>query len=109
MVLNTPLNHKRSPYYYNTDVCKDPNDYRSSRPEVFRKKGVLRNSAKFTGNHLYQCLFFNKVAGLQACNFILKMTLVQVFSCEFCEISKNTFFHRIPLVAASVISSKWTA
>ena len=25
----------------------------------------------------------------------------QVFSCEFCEISKNTFFHRTPLVAAS--------
>ena len=28
----------------------------------------------------------------QACNFIEKETLVQVFSYEFCEISKNTFF-----------------
>ena len=28
-------------------------------------------------------------------------TLVQVFSCEFCEISKNTFLHRTPLVASS--------
>ena len=37
-----------------------------------------------------------------ACNFIEKETLAQVFSCEFCEISKNTFFHRTPLVAASV-------
>ena len=36
---------------------------RSSRPEVFCKKGVLRNSAKFTGKHLCQSLFFNKVAG----------------------------------------------
>ena len=27
-----------------------------------------------------------------ACNFIKKETLAQVFSCEFCEISKNTFF-----------------
>ena len=27
-----------------------------------------------------------------ACNFINKETLAQVFSCEFCEISKNTFF-----------------
>ena len=25
----------------------------------------------------------------------------QVFSCEFCKITKNTFFHRTPLVAAS--------
>ena len=27
-----------------------------------------------------------------ACNFIKKETLAQVFSCEFCEISKNTLF-----------------
>ena len=27
-----------------------------------------------------------------ASNFIKKETLAQVFSCEFCEISKNTFF-----------------
>ena len=32
--------------------------FRSSRPEVFRKKGVLRNFAKFTGKHLCQRLFF---------------------------------------------------
>ena len=43
--------------------------------QVFFKKGVLRNFAKFTGKHLYQSLFFNKV-----------------FSCEFCEISNNTLF-----------------
>ena len=36
-----------------------------------------------------------------ACNFIKKETLAQVFSCEFCEISKNTFFYKTPLVAAS--------
>ena len=58
MVLNTPLSHKLSSYYYNADVCKDPNDYRSSRPEVFCKKGVLKNFAKFTGKHLGQSLFF---------------------------------------------------
>ena len=37
---------------------------RSSLPEVLCNKGVLRNFAKFTGNHLCQSLFFNKVAGL---------------------------------------------
>ena len=55
---------------------------RGSRPEVFSKKGVLRNFAKFTGKHLCQRLFFNKVAG----------ALAQVFSYKFCEIAKNTFF-----------------
>ena len=49
---------------------------RSSDPEVFCKKGVLRNFTKFTGKHLCQRLFFNKVAG-----FIKKETLTQVFSC----------------------------
>ena len=38
-----------------------------------------------------------------ACNFIKKETLAQVFSFEFCEISKNTFFDRTPQVAASVL------
>ena len=33
----------------------------------------------------------------EACNFIEKDTLAQVFSCEFYETSKNTFFFRIPL------------
>ena len=37
--------------------------FRSSRPQVFCKKGVLRNYTKFTGKHQSQSLFFNKVAG----------------------------------------------
>ena len=69
---------------------------RSSPQEVFSKKGILRNLAKFTGKHLWQSLFFNKLAGL-----IEKETLAQVFSCEFCQISKNTFSCRTPPMAAS--------
>ena len=38
----------------------------------------------------------------ESCNFIKNETMAQVFSCEFCEISKNTSFYRTPLVAASV-------
>ena len=37
----------------------------------------------------------------EAYNFIKKETLAQVFSCEFCEISKNIFSYRTPPVAAS--------
>ena len=33
---------------------------------------------------------------IKACNFTEKETLAQVFSCEFCEISKNTFCYRTP-------------
>ena len=61
---------------------------RSSRLEVYCKKDVLRNFAKFTGKHLCQSLFFNKVADQEI--------LAQVFSCEFCEICQNIFFYRTP-------------
>ena len=54
------------------------------------RKSVLRNFAKFTGKHLCQSLFFNKVAGT-ASNFIKKETLAQVIACGFCKIFKNTF------------------
>ena len=40
----------------------------------------------------------------KTCNFIKKETLAQVFSCEFCEISKNTFSYRTPPIAASSLS-----
>ena len=46
--------------------------YRSSRLEVFCKKGVLRNFTKFTGKCLCQSLIFNKVAGLRPANLIKK-------------------------------------
>ena len=66
----------------------------SSRPEVFCKKGALKNFAKFTGKRLCWSLFFNNVAGLSpaACNFIKIEALTQVLSCKFCEVFKNTFF-----------------
>ena len=45
-------------------------------PEVFFEKGVLKGLLR----------------RLDACNFITKETLARFFSCEFCQISKNTFF-----------------
>ena len=38
---------------------------RSSHRRCSVGKGVLRNFAKFTGKHLCQSLYFNKVAGLR--------------------------------------------
>ena len=71
-------------------------------PEVFYKKGVVRNFTKFIGKHLCLSLFFNKVAGLRPVTFIKKETLAQVFSYEFCEISNNTFFTEHLWTTASV-------
>ena len=57
--------------------------FRSGHWRCSVKKRVLKNFAKFTGKHLCQSLFSNNVSS---------QSLALVFSCEFCEISKNTFF-----------------
>ena len=46
--------------------------------------------------------------GLRPATLFKKETLAQVFSCEFCEISKNISFYRTPLVAASIFYQKDT-
>ena len=38
--------------------------FRSSRPDAFCKKVVLKKFAKFTGKHSCQSLFFNKYASI---------------------------------------------
>ena len=73
---------------------------RSSRPEVFCKKGVLRNVTKFTGKHLCQSLFFNKLQtqGLQPYStrdFGTGIFLRILWN------FKEHLFYRTPLVAAS--------
>ena len=68
---------------------------RSISQEVFLRKGVLKNFAKFTGKHMRHISFLT-------CNFIKKETLAQVFSYEFCEIFKNTFLKRALLVVVSI-------
>ena len=55
--------------------------------ENYALKGY--NFAKFTRKHLWQSLFLVKLLFLV--NFIKDETLAQVFSSEFCEISKKTF------------------
>ena len=41
----------------------------------------------------------------EACNFIKNETLAQTFSCDFCEISKHTFFKEHLQATASVCFS----
>ena len=71
---------------------------RSSRPEVFCKKGVLRNFAKFTGKHLCQSLFFNKAAGLRPTTLLKKRLWHRCFPVNFVKFLRTTFLQN---------SSKW--
>ena len=71
--------------------------------QICSVKVVLKNFAKFTEKYLCQSLFLINLR--QSCIFIEKETLAKMFSCEFCEIFKNIFFYKTPLVAASVAST----
>ena len=77
--------------------------FRSSHWRCSIKKVVLKNFAKFTGKYRARASFWMKLqaSGLQ---LYLKKTLTQVFSCEFCQISKNTFFTEHLWMTASAIS-----
>ena len=90
------VNHMQNTKYLsvNVQIC------RSSHQRGSLKKVFLEISQSSQQKNMCQSLFFNKVAGF-ACNFIKKEALVQVFSCEFREISKNTFFTKDLWLTAS--------
>ena len=91
---------------------------------MFLKRGVLKNFVILTEKGLCWSLFLIKLQkgpkvltnlqgfveaairkiffeNIRACD-IIKKGLTQVFFCEYCEIFKNTFFHKTPLVAAAM-------
>ena len=49
----------------NGELANETANYRSSHQRCSINKGVLRDFKKFTGKHLCQSLFFDKVAGLR--------------------------------------------
>ena len=63
-------------------------------------KDVLRNFAKFTGKHLYQSFFFDKVAGLRPATLLKKRLWHKCFSMNFGKFLRTPFL-QTPLVAAS--------
>ena len=65
--------------------------FRSSRPEVFCKKGFLKNFAKFAGIHLCQSLFFNKVAGLRPATLLKKRLWRRCFPANFVKFLRTPF------------------
>ena len=64
---------------------------RSSRPEMFCKKGVFRNFIKLTGKHLCQRLFFNKVAGLRPTTVFKKRLWHRCFPVNFRKFLRTPF------------------
>ena len=65
--------------------------YRSSRPEVFCKKGVLKNFKKFPGKYLCQGLFFYKVSSLGLAILLKKRLYHRCFPVNFVKFPTTPF------------------
>ena len=59
------------------------------------KKGVLKTVAEFTGKHLYQSLFFNKIAVLRPATILKKRLWHRCFPVNFAKFSGIPFRHNI--------------
>ena len=56
---------------------------RSSHRRCFVRKGIFRNFTKFTGKHLRQSLFFNKVVGTRPATLLKKRLWHRCFPVNF--------------------------
>ena len=67
---------------------------RSSPPEVSIKKGVFKNFAKFTGKHLCQSLFFNKIAGRRPATSLKKRLWHRCFPENLAKFFRTLFLRK---------------
>ena len=65
--------------------------FRSSRQRYPNKKSVLRNFTKFTGKHMCQNLFFNKVAGVRLSTSLKKRLWHRCFPVDFVKFLRTPF------------------
>ena len=64
---------------------------RSNHSELLCLKGIPKNFAKFTGKHLCQSLFFNKVAGLRTAILFKKRIWYRCFPVNFAKVLRAPF------------------
>ena len=88
------VNHFRKTFakYFTLDVllCSEYSYDRSSHRTCYVRKGVLRNFPKFTGKHMCQSPFFNRLAGTRSGSLLKKWLWQRCFAVDFAK------FLRIP-------------
>ena len=63
--------------------------------KLFCEKGVLRNFANFTGKHLCQSVFFNKVASIRPATLFKKRLWHRYFPVNFAKFLSISFLYNI--------------
>ena len=62
--------------FYNSSAWQMLENMKKQPPEVFYKKGVVKNFENLTRKHMYQSPFFNKLAGLKPATLLKKDVLL---------------------------------
>ena len=109
MIFFFAMNWPKQPYTVSVlsgnvspDVFSIPDMLFSYKYKISFQMKIISNLDHKSDAPKTTCVYFTEtVAQTWANNFIKTETLVQVFSCEFCEISKNNFSYRTPAVATS--------
>ena len=65
--------------------------FRSSRRRFYLRKVVLRNIGKFTGKHMRQSLFFNKISGLKFATLLKKRLWHRCLPVNFAKFLRTPF------------------
>ena len=78
-------------------------------PDVFYKKGVLKNFAKFIGKHLCQSLSFNKFAGLRPAALLKERLWYKCFPVNFAKFLRTPFFTKHLWTTVSVFIAEIVA
>ena len=70
-------------------------------PDVFCRKEVFNKFSKFTGKHLCQSLFFNKVAGLRSVTLLKRNSFsFSFFPANFTNFLRTPFYKTPPMAAS---------
>ena len=88
--VNIQSNHSRQEAMFKQANFEDIKN-RSSHQRCYVRKGVLRNFTKFTGKHLCQSLFFNKVAGFRPVTLLKKRLWHRCFPVNFVKFLRTPF------------------
>ena len=81
--------------FLDTDTICAVDIQQKQPPELFYVKSVLRNFTKFTGKHLCQSVFFNKVAGFTPVTLIKKRFWHRYFLVNFVKLPRTPFYRTL--------------
>ena len=98
MLVLHSLNHRGIVITFLSGLSRELNQTRlkSRSPETFAFRVGGLEFSEMGGCPKWRGVLNPSKNYAKACNFIKEETLVQVFSCEFCEIFKSSFFDRTP-------------